>query len=119
MGNDYNTPDGTCIRDFIHVIDLARAHVIACTYQSPDKTFDIFNIGTGKGYSVSDIVSIFIKTNNVILPFQYVNRRDGDLEIVFCDCEKAKQILNWSAMYTLEDIVKDSWNFILKHHITK
>lgn len=112
LGNNYNTPDGTCIRDFIHVVDLARAHIAACNVYSNKVKCDIFNIGTGKGTSVLELVSTFMEINNTDVPYVFDKRRPGDLESVYCNCNKANKILNWKAEFTIEDIVRDSWNFI-------
>ncbi|MAJ97326.1 MAG: UDP-glucose 4-epimerase GalE [Parcubacteria group bacterium] len=115
LGNDYNTPDGTCIRDFIHVVDLAKAHVAAYAMASGNGLqCEVFNIGTGKGTSVLELVSMFVKTNGLDIPFVFEERRNGDLESVYCQCKKANRVLNWKAERTVEDIVKDSWHFIQK-----
>ncbi len=90
-GNDYDTPDGTCIRDFIHVVDLAKGHVKALEYifNSEDTKINIYNLGTGKGTSVKELVETFEKVNNVKLSYNYTNKRDGDLPCVYADIEKA------------------------------
>ncbi|MDR2122742.1 MAG: UDP-glucose 4-epimerase GalE [Flavobacteriaceae bacterium] len=114
FGNDYNTPDGTCIRDYIHVVDLAKAHVNACNYlltHADSISYDVFNIGTGKGISVLEIVSAFEEVNKVKVPYIIGSRRDGDVESIYASCSKANQILKWEAQYTLEDMVKDAWNW--------
>ncbi len=112
-GDDYNTIDGTCIRDFIHVVDLAIAHVKSLELYSNNK-LEIFNIGTGKGTSVLDLINIFASTNDIDVPYQFVNRRDGDVVINYADTTKANTILNWKAELSIEDMCKDSYNFILK-----
>lgn len=121
FGNDYNTEDGTCKRDFIHVVDLAKAHLATCNYMNNDvknneeknneKNFDIFNIGTGKGTSVLEIVETFKKINNVKLPYIFKERRFGDIETVFCNCDKAFQKMGWSANLNIEDICRDAYKF--------
>jgi UDP-glucose 4-epimerase len=113
-GNDYNTPDGTCIRDFIHVVDLAVAHVKSIEYNNNNySNLEIFNIGTGNGISVLELVTCFINTNNIIIPFKFVNRRAGDVPIMYANADKANQLLNWKAELTIEDMCRDSYNFII------
>jgi len=111
FGNDYNTIDGTGVRDFIHVVDLANAHLKAIEYK-PESNFDVFNIGTGNGISVLQMVESFKKFNKVKLNYIFGERRDGDPDIVTCITKKANEKLGWEAKLTLEDMVKDSWNFI-------
>jgi UDP-glucose 4-epimerase len=111
-GSDYKTRDGTCMRDFIHVVDLASAHVKAIQYKQEEKV-EIINIGTGKGTSVKELVFAFIKFNEILLPHSYEERRPGDIDCVYCNCEKANELLGWRAVKTIKDIVKDSWKFIL------
>lgn len=112
FGNDYNSNDGTCIRDFIHVVDLASSHVVAISYHNSDTNINIFNIGTGNGTSVLELVEAFKKVNNVELNYKFGNRRDGDICTVVCNPTRANNILGWKAKYNIEDMVKDSWNFI-------
>lgn len=108
-GNDYPTPDGTGVRDYIHVVDLARGHVAALGY---DKNgVGIFNLGTGVGYSVLDMVKTFSRVNNVDLPYRIVDRRPGDIATCYADPAKARAELHWEAQLTLEDMVRDSWNW--------
>lgn len=113
FGNDYNTPDGTCIRDYIHVMDLAEAHVAALEYMIASTTsqLDVFNIGTGKGVSVKEIIDIFKDTNKVDLKVQYGPRRAGDVETIFADARKAEDVLRWKAAYSVSDALKDAWNW--------
>ncbi len=114
FGGDYHTPDGTCVRDYIHVVDLAKAHVKACGYlltRSGEISFDTFNIGTGRGNSVMEIVKTFEKVNQVEVPFIIGPRRTGDVESIYASCSKANSILGWKAELSLEDMVKDSWNW--------
>ncbi|MDP2175133.1 MAG: UDP-glucose 4-epimerase GalE [Bacteroidota bacterium] len=115
FGNDYQTTDGTCIRDYIHVVDLADAHVKALEYIEKHKnnTFDVFNIGTGEGYSVLDIVNTFQKENNIVLKYAIGKKRAGDVEQVWADNTKAKTMLHWQAKHTLADMVKSSWKWQL------
>lgn len=108
FGSDYNTHDGTPIRDYIHVVDLAKAHVKALAYRKSD----VFNLGTGKGYTVLEVVKTFENYIQDKLPFEFKNRRLGDAESVYADCSKAKQLLNWEPIYDLTDMVKDT---VLSH----
>ena len=111
FGNDYDTPDGTGVRDYIHVVDLARGHVDACAYAAEHKGCEIINLGTGVGYSVLDIVNAFQKVNNVPVPYVIAPRRAGDIAACYADPAKAKALLGWEAQKTLEDMCRDSWNF--------
>jgi len=117
-GNEYNTKDGTCIRDFIHVEDLAYAHIKSIEYLEKNKNikFDIFNIGTGKGTSVLEMVNTFIQTNKVIVPYEIKEIRYGDLAIVYCDTTKSNNILKWEAKKSLEDICIDSYRYVLNNY---
>lgn len=108
-GNDYDTPDCTGVRDYIHVVDLAKGHVAALNYMKPG--LNIYNLGTGKGVSVLEIVNSFEKINHVKVPYKIVGRRPGDLANVYADVSKAKKELHWEAKLTLEDMVRDAWNF--------
>ena len=115
FGKDYNTPDGTGVRDYIHVVDLAKGHIKALEKLEKEKQgLFIYNLGTGIGYSVLDIVNTFEKANNVKVKYKIVERRPGDIAICYSNPEKAMKELNWKAEKTLEDMCKDSWNFILK-----
>ena len=108
-GNDYPTHDGTGVRDFIHVVDLARGHVAALGY---DKNgVGIFNLGTGTGYSVLDMVNTFSRTNGVEVPYRIVDRRPGDIAACYASPDKAASELGWRATHTLEDMVRDSWRW--------
>lgn len=113
-GNDYNTPDGSCIRDYINVVDLAKAHVIAVQRmlngEQKDKT-EVFNIGTGEGYSVLDLLNTFMKVNNVDVPYQIVGRRTGDIEKVWADPAKANKVLGWKAEATIEETLQSAWRW--------
>ena len=111
-GKTYSTPDGTCQRDFIHVVDLAKAHVSVLDFNSKhNNNYWSFNVGTGNGTSVLDIVKAFKKYNNVKLEYVFGEKRTGDIPIVVCDCNKINTIVGWTPEYTLRDIVIDSWNF--------
>jgi UDP-glucose 4-epimerase len=113
-GNDYETPDGTCVRDYIHVVDLAKAHVKSCDkLLSVDKQvpFDIYNIGTGFGISVLEIIKCFEKENRIKLKYVIGERRYGDAAAIYADVTKASEVLNWKAEKTLADMVTDSWRW--------
>lgn len=111
-GNDYPTKDGTGVRDYIHVVDLAKGHLKAIDYSVNHRGVETFNLGTGNGYSVLDIVNTFTKVNNVEVPYEIVERRPGDIAECYADSSKAERILGWKAEKNLEDMCKDAWNFI-------
>ena len=111
FGNDYNTPDGTGVRDYIHVVDLAKGHVAACDYAAKHNGCEIINLGTGVGYSVLDIVNTFSRVNKVPVPYVIGPRRDGDVDACYADPTKAKELLGWTATKTLEDMCRDSWRW--------
>lgn len=112
FGNDYDTHDGTGVRDYIHVVDLARGHVKALEkLDKEDKGLYIYNLGTGTGYSVLDIVNAFEKANNIKVPYKIAARRPGDIAKCFADPTKAKEELGFIATKTLEDMCRDAWNF--------
>lgn len=114
-GNDYDTPDGTGVRDYIHVVDLARGHVSACAYAAQHTGCEIINLGTGVGYSVLDIVKAFEKVNGVPVPYQIGPRRAGDVAACYAEPTKAAELLGWHAEKTLEDMCRDSWNYQVKN----
>ena len=111
FGNDYDTPDGTGVRDYIHVVDLAKGHVAAVKYVLENTGCDVFNLGTGTGYSVLDMVRTFQEVNNVSVPYAIAPRRPGDLATCYADPAKSAQILGWKAQYDLADMCRDSWNW--------
>ena len=111
FGDDYDTHDGTGVRDYIHVVDLAKGHVKAIEYSAEHKGTEIFNLGTGVGYSVLDIVKAFEKANSIKIPYVIKPRRAGDIAECFADATKAKEILGWTAEKNLEDMCRDSWNW--------
>ena len=111
FGDDYNTKDGTGVRDYIHVIDLAKAHVKILQKHFNDSGIHTYNIGTGKGYSVLDIIKSFEKINNIKIPFTIAPRRDGDIDTCYSNCEKANKLLKWKAQKDLNDMLLDSWNW--------
>ena len=110
-GNDYDTPDGTGVRDYIHVVDLARGHVRALTAIEKNCGIDIFNLGTGHGYSVLDVIKTFERVNNIKIPYEIVARRPGDIASCYANPEKAEKVLGWRAEYSLDDMCRDSWNY--------
>ena len=110
-GDDYNTPDGTGVRDYIHVVDLAKGHVAAVHYLEQNKGCEAFNLGTGTGYSVLEMVNTFKKVNDVSIAFKIVERRDGDIGVCYSNPEKSNKKLSWKAIYSLEDMVRDSWKW--------
>lgn len=116
FGNDYNTPDGTCRRDYLHVVDLAIGHIKALEkLDNSENGVYVYNLGTGTPVSVSEIVNAFIKVNNIDVPFKYGQRRPGDLDEFYADPTKAEKELNWKATRTIEDMCRDSWNYIQKN----
>lgn len=110
-GNDYATPDGTGVRDYIHVVDLAKGHVAAVKYVLEHKGCEIFNLGTGKGSSVMDMVQAFKDANQVDVPYKIVDRRPGDIAVCYADSSKSEQLLGWKAEKDLFDMVRDSWHW--------
>ena len=114
FGNDYPTPDGTGVRDYIHVVDLAKGHVKALEkLEKEQKGLFIYNLGTGKGYSVLDMLKAFETATGKKVPYKIAPRREGDIATCYADPKKAKEELGWSAEKTLEDMCKDSWNYII------
>ena len=113
FGNDYNTPDGTGVRDYKHVVDLAKGHVKALEkLDRKQNGLYIYNLGTGKGYSVLDMVKAFEKATGKKVPYKIAPRREGDIATCYAEPKKAKEELGWQAEKTLEDMCKDSWNYI-------
>lgn len=111
FGNDYNTKDGTGVRDYIHVVDLAKGHVKALEKISKDNGLFIYNLGTGIGYSVLDIINTFEKVNNIKINYKIAPRRAGDIAACYSSADKALKELGFKATKTLEDMCRDSWNF--------
>ena len=111
FGDDYDTPDGTGVRDYIHVVDLAKGHVAAVKYTCEHKGAEVFNLGTGSGYSVLDMVKAFIKANGVDVPYVIAPRRPGDIATCYADPAKSAQLLGWKAEKSLEDMCRDSWRW--------
>ncbi len=119
FGNDYNTHDGTGVRDYIHVVDLALGHIKAIEKVLDETGCEAYNLGTGHGYSVLDIVNTFEKVNNVKIPYKIVARRPGDVAECYADPNYAACKLNWKATKEIHDMCKDAYNFILKNKNTK
>lgn len=114
FGNDYDTPDGTCVRDYIHVVDLAKAHVKSCErliHTKNQEPFEVFNIGTGKGFSVLEIIQAFEKQNQLTLNYNIGPRRTGDSAAMYADVSKAKDLLQWQAELDLAEIVTSAWKW--------
>ena len=111
FGNDYNTPDGTGVRDYIHVVDLARAHLKAIELAEKVTGIDYFNIGTGVGYSVLDIVHAYEKATGIKINYKITDRRPGDIDECYANPKKAYEVLGWSAQYNIEDMCRDSYNW--------
>ncbi len=110
-GNDYDTPDGTGVRDYIHVVDLAKGHVAAVRYTQENSGCEVFNLGTGIGYSVLDMVKSFERVNGVPVPYQIVERRPGDIATCYAAPDKSAEKLHWRAEKTLEDMCRDTWRW--------
>ena len=115
FGNDYDTPDGTGVRDYIHVVDLARGHVSALANIKEKKGLGIYNLGTGNGYSVLDIVNAFEEANGIKIPYSIKPRRAGDIATCYSDPTKAYNELGWKAEYGIADMCRDSWNWQRKN----
>lgn len=112
FGDDYPTKDGTGVRDYIHVVDLAKGHVCALKKLLKENGVHIYNLGTGNGFSVLELVKTFIEVNGVDVPYVISPRRDGDIAACYADASKAKEELGWSAEKTVVDMCRDSWNFV-------
>ena len=111
FGGDYDTPDGTCQRDYLHVVDLAVGHLKALEYAAKHSGVEAINLGTGNGISVMELVTAFEKVNGMKLPYVIGPRRDGDLPAFWADANKAKELLGWKATHTVEDMCRSSWDF--------
>lgn len=114
-GNDYDTHDGTGVRDYIHVVDLAKGHVAAVKFALQNKGCEVFNLGTGTGYSVLDMVKAFNEANGLNLPYKIVDRRPGDIATCYADPAKSARVLGWKAEKNLADMCRDSWNWQSKN----
>ena len=111
FGNDYPTPDGTCRRDYIHVVDLAAGHVKAVEYAAAHKGTEVFNLGTGTPYSVLEIVEAFERNGGAKVKYEFGPRREGDLPEFWANADKAREVLGWTADRTLDEMCRDSWNW--------
>lgn len=122
-GNNHPTPDGTCIRDFIHISDLAKSHVKAFQHLEnnhlPENYHNVFNIGTGKGCSILDFIQIFEAATNISLDYEIGPARRGDISQMYADAQKASNLLQWHAEKTVEDAIKDAWNWNKNPHLNK
>ena len=114
FGDDYDTPDGTCLRDFLHVVDLAKGHLSALGYCAEHTGVEAVNLGTGRGTSVLELVHAFERANDLTLPYVIGPRRDGDLDRCWADPSKAQTLLGWRAELSLEQMCRDSWHFVRK-----
>ena len=114
FGDDYDTHDGTAVRDYIHIEDLSKAHIAALErilYLKNENPYEYYNVGTGKGYSVMDVISSFEKVNNIKLNYVFSERREGDIEKIFSDNKLSKKTLNWSSKKSLDDMMRSAWNW--------
>ena len=113
FGDDYNTPDGSCIRDYIHVMDLAEAHLFSLKWLfNQEKSInEIYNIGTGNGSSVLEVIQSFEEVNNLKLNYKIGKRREGDIEKIYASTKKANKTLNWQAKRTVKQALRDAWCF--------
>ena len=116
FGNDYETRDGTAIRDFIHVLDLAEGHLSALDFLQKNGGFNVFNLGTGEGVTVLELVAAFEQANNLEIPVKFVGRRAGDVAISFANPSKARNILRWTHQRSLSDMCGTAWRHCLYHH---
>ena len=112
FGNNYDTPDGTGVRDYIHVVDLAKGHIKAIEHILNSKGIDAYNLGTGHGYSVLDLVNTFMKVNDINVKYKITDRRPGDIDACYADPSKARDILGWEARLGIEDMCHDAYNFV-------
>ena len=118
FGNDYDTPDGSCIRDYIYVVDLAKAHVKAVQRMlncESEEQVEIFNLGTGQGLSVLELLNTFMQVTGVEIPYQIVDRREGDIEKVWAKPDKANNVLNWKANTPIEQVLLSAWKWEQKY----
>lgn len=115
FGNDYPTPDGTGVRDYLHVVDLAKGHVAALEYAEKHTGTEVFNLGTGAGYSVFEMLHAFERACGRELPYKVAPRRPGDIAECYADAEKARRVLGWSAKLGIDDMCQSSWNWQSKN----
>ena len=114
-GNDYETTDGTGVRDYIHVVDLAKGHLAAINFLKKCKNFEIFNLGTGFGYSVKEVLNSFEKVSGISIQHEICPRRPGDIAISYTDVTKSQKILEWESDLNLDEMTKDAWNWQSKN----
>lgn len=114
FGDDYNTPDGTCVRDYLHVADLAKGHLSALKYAAKHKGAEAVNLGTGHGHSVLSIIKAFEEATGIAIPYKITPRRAGDLDEFYADANKAGELFGWHAERSIEDMCRDTWNFLQK-----
>ncbi|MCI7402988.1 MAG: UDP-glucose 4-epimerase GalE [Pyramidobacter sp.] len=114
FGDDYPTPDGTGVRDYIHVVDLAKGHAAALAYAASHQGAEVFNLGTGRGSSVMDLIRSFERVNGIKIPYAIAPRRAGDIAACWADASKAERLLGWKARKSLDDMCRDSWNWTKK-----
>lgn len=117
FGNDYDTPDGTGVRDFIHVMDLAEGHAKALPFVCKNQGWIAINLGCGRGYSVLEVIKAFEKASGKKIPYSFAPRREGDIAANWCAPDRARELLGWQAQYNIEDMCRDSWNF--ESHLKK
>jgi len=115
FGNDYDTIDGTGVRDYIHVMDLAEGHIAALKYLEKNSGVHLYNLGTGRGYSVFEVINTFEEINEVMVPYKICDRRIGDIAVSYCSPDKAYKELGWKAKRSLKDMCKDAWNWQQKY----
>ena len=113
FGDDYDTPDGTCIRDYVHVSDIANAHYLSLEhlFYSMENNYDVFNLGSDYGYSVLELIKTFEEENSVNVNYIIGDRREGDVVKIYSDSSKARRLLKWNIKYNIVDIVKSAWNW--------
>ena len=111
FGGDYPTPDGTCIRDYVHVMDLAEGHAAALAYAQEHTGAEVFNLGTGRGTSVLELVQAFERVNGISVPYRFAPRRPGDLPTCYADAQLSAQLLHWRARRSLDDMLRDAWRW--------
>ena len=117
FGNDWNTFDGTCVRDYIHIMDLVDGHLAALdNVLSKSSLFSVFNLGTGQGTSLKELIKTFEKVNRIKIPFSIAPRRDGDVSFLVADASKALKYLNWKTKYNLEEMCRDGWTWYKKNN---
>lgn len=117
FGHDYDTPDGTCVRDFVHVMDLADGHSQVISHMNKPG-IETFNLGTRKGTSVLELINTFQKVNNISVPYKFLPRREGDVDVLYSDTSKIYDVIGWKSKYTLEDICRDGYNYLIQKNQT-